>query len=139
MSTRRATSLSLAEWAAGFAALSFGVLGALSIGVFVLPVAAALLILSWYRNAGWPLAAFGALVGTGLTSLYVAAVNRAFVPCPPQQSVVRLSPGETFSCGGTSPTPWFLVGVGTVTLGVVGYRAWQRRRRISSLNGRGDR
>ena len=62
-------------WAAVGAAYTTALLGALSIGIFVLPVA---VLATWYlarhdRSAG---AVSGGLSGIGLPLLYVAAMNR---------------------------------------------------------------
>ena len=93
------------------AGLAVGLLGALTIGIFVLPFAVALVVLLAIRH---PEGLIGAISGLGLPLLYVAYLNRD-------------GPGTicTRSAGGTSctdewaPLPWLLAGLILVALGIV--------------------
>jgi hypothetical protein len=94
-------------------------LGALSIGIFVLPVA---LLATWYlaRRDRSARAVSGGLSGIGLPLLYVAAMNREGpgVVCRGQ------------ACGQQwSPWPWLVAGVLFVLLGLAAYVLSELRRR----------
>jgi hypothetical protein len=120
---------SLGEWALAFALLAVAVLGALSIGVFVLPVAVAALAFAARRNRRWPEPALGALIGVGVVCLYVAFRGRDYSPCPPSGTPMRLGPGERFTCGGLDPVPWLAVGLVLGAVGLLGYLALRRAHR----------
>lgn len=65
-----------AAWSAAGAALTFSFLAGLSIGLFVLPVAAVLLV--WVaRRAPRPADALGFVAGVGVLLVVVAFLNRA--------------------------------------------------------------
>lgn len=108
------------SWASFFAwpiigaALSFSVLGAMTIGVFVFPfaIAALLALLKWGGNRK---SSVGLISGVGLPLLYIAFINRS-------------GPGmicTTFGNGGgrcdeeMSPWPWLIIGAVFVVTGVV--------------------
>lgn len=92
-------------WLASGALFSFGVVAGLSIGVFVLPFAAAAVLVV---SVGAPhfLEAAGFVAGAGATLLLVAFVNRG--------------------SGDLDATPWLLGGV-TLALGAVGSYSVLRR------------
>jgi hypothetical protein len=119
--------LSVATWAVALALITLTLLGALSIGVFILPVAAAAVILAARMNRAWPEALTGSLMGIAGVLLWVAFGNRGYSPCLPQHRTMRLAPGESFSCGGRDPIPWLATGLVLATIGIVGYWAWRRR------------
>jgi hypothetical protein len=123
---RRAAWWPLAEWTAAFGLLTFAVLGAASIGIFVLPFAAGALIIVARRDRAWPEAPLGGLIGVGALSLVVGLVNLPFDPCPPGGIPMVLERGETFRCGGRNPIPWLVVGSGAIALGLIGYFASRR-------------
>lgn len=125
--TRRTGWRALTEWAIAFATLAFAVIAAMSIGMVVLPVALGLLALAAFRNRLWPESLFGAFVGAGATLLVIAFLNRDHTPCPPQGTMISLAPGQSFACGGFSPTPWLIVGLLAAALGISGYFLARRR------------
>ncbi len=91
------------------------VLGALSIGVFVLPVAIAVTVLVATRrtsSVGLP----GIISGAGLPLLYVAYLNRG----GPGNVCTTFASGQ--SCTQEwSPWPWLAVGVVLVVTGVAAF------------------
>ena len=117
---------SLAEWAVALSLLTFAILGAASIGIFVFPFAIAALVVAERRNRPWPAAPMGALVGIGAVCLYVAYRNRGYSPCPPPGVTMTLAHGEHFSCGGFNPMPWLSIGALLTAAGLVGYIAARR-------------
>ncbi|HEY3115026.1 MAG TPA: hypothetical protein VGJ62_15200 [Gemmatimonadaceae bacterium] len=110
---------SLVEWAVGLGLLALAVVGALSIGVFVMPFALAALLFAALRNRAWPEAVLGGLLGVGSVFLFVAYRNRLYSPCPP--GPMRLAHGQHFSCGGFDPMPWLTIGLVLIVGGVSGY------------------
>lgn len=125
---RRAGWRSLAEWAAAFGLLTIAVLGAASIGMFVLPFAAGALFLVARRDRAWPEAPLGALIGIGALCLFVGLGNLPYNPCPPSGTPMVLKRGESFRCGGRDPIPWLIFGSGAAILGIFGYYASRRGR-----------
>jgi hypothetical protein len=108
-------------------AYSLGVLGLLSIGVFVLPVA--LIGTFWLRRRRESRSsAPGVVSGAGLPMLYVAFINRD---------------GPGWVCEGTgcgqqlSPWPWLIAGVLFLGAGVAGYLLLPARRRAGRVTGPG--
>jgi hypothetical protein len=99
-----------AGWAVVGAAYAFGLLGALSIGMFVLPCA---LLATWYlaRRRQSMTGVAGVLAGVGAPLLVLAYLNRG---------------GPGLVCAGgicehrLSPWPWLIAGVLFVLLGVAG-------------------
>jgi hypothetical protein len=79
-----------AAWTVAGAAITFSFLTGFSIGLFVLPVAAAILLLV-ARRAPYPADALGFLNGIGAVLLVVAFLNR--------------------SSSSVDPMPWLLVGL----------------------------
>ena len=110
---------SLAEWAVALSLVALAVIGAMTIGMFVLPVAIAAVVLAARRNRAWPEALMGGLVGVGSVFLFVAYRNRSYSLCPP--GPMRLSHGEHFSCGGFDPMPWLTIGLLLIASGLAGY------------------
>jgi hypothetical protein len=118
-----------AEWALALALLCVAVIGAASIGIFILPFALLAIALAARRNRAWPEGATGGLTGVGTSCLYVAYVQRAYFPCSEMPIRFRVYPGESgsFSCGGLHPVPFLTVGLLLVVAGVVGYLVLRRR------------
>ena len=108
-------------WAAVGAGYAFGVLGALSIGVFVLAIAAvATVVLARLPQARTGLT--GLVSGLGLPLLYVAFLNRA------GQGMVCTTTATSQSCTDEwSPWPWLLIGVALVVVGCVWFAVRSRR------------
>jgi hypothetical protein len=117
---------SFAEWAVALALLSFALIGAATIGMFVFPFAVVALFVAERRNRPWPESLTGGLVGIGSVLLLVAYINRGYSPCPPGRVRMRLGPGEHFSCGGFDPMPWLAIGTLLASAGFVGYLVLRR-------------
>ena len=132
MKSDRSGWLALAEWTFAAAAVALGVLSILSIGVFVLPVAAIVMALVAIRNRIWPEGVAGMLMGAGLTSLCIAYIQRDSSACPPGgfQTVAldTLTVGRNYSCGGFDPLPWLLAGC--VLIGAGLYTTLRGRSRL---------
>ena len=89
-----------AAWSAAGAALTFSFLTGLSIGIFVLPFAGALLVWVARRAPRLP-DAFGFVAGVGLLLVVIAFINRA---------------GD-----GVDPMPWLLAGVSLNGVALIAY------------------
>lgn len=113
-----------AAWALPGVLLTLSVLGAASIGLFVLPVALLSLAVVAWAVRGWPEIA-GLLEGAAALGLFVGLANLGSTPCPSSGSgSVQVGPGTgrtSFSCGGLDPTPWLLVGLALAGIGVAVY------------------
>jgi len=115
-------------WLAVGAAFTLTFLGALSIGLFVLPLALVLLVNVVRRSPHFP-EAIGLVSGIGVTLLLVAFRNRDYEACP-ANGVLRLAPGEqSVSCGGWDPHPWLYLGLAATAAGALAYLAASRARR----------
>jgi Flp pilus assembly protein TadB len=95
-----------ALWAAAGAAMTFGVLTGLSIGVFVLPFSTALVLWVAWRTPH-PREALGFVEGIGAVLLLVALINRA---------------GD-----GIDPMPWLLAGVSLCVFALLMYGLLRRQ------------
>jgi hypothetical protein len=113
----------VSEWSLSFALVALGVLSLPSIGVFVLPVALALLAVVALRNRPWPEAGAGGLLGIGAAFLFVAYRSLDYVPCA--SAPIELGPGQTYTCGGWDPLPWLLLGAMLASAGLLGYLGWR--------------
>jgi hypothetical protein len=106
-------------WTLVGAACCFAFLTGLSIGLFVLPFALALLWLVGSRSPRWQ-EAIGFAEGIGFVLLLVAYLNWDYTPCGSGPHV--LSPGtESFSCGGFDPHPWLYAGVAVAAAAATAY------------------
>jgi len=119
-----------AGWSMAGAVFTFSFLTGFSIGLFILPLAAALLI--WVaRSAPHPIEALGFIEGIGATLLLIAVLNRDYTPCPPQgrlQLPAGNPPGSSVSCGGFDPAPWLISGLVVTALALLGYAVLHRRK-----------
>ncbi|MCW2792033.1 MAG: hypothetical protein JWO76_1131 [Nocardioides sp.] len=120
---RRSPDLLFVLWTVGGAALCLGLVSILTIGVFVLPVAALLCgLLLWWGGPGRALA--GALSGAAAPLFYIAWLNRG-------------GPGEVCHAitGGLecteemSPWPWLVAGLVLAMAGLVLFAGLGRPRR----------
>src|SRR5438874_9599648 len=94
-----------AAWSVAGASMTLSFLTGLSIGLFVLPVAAVLLL--WVaRRAPHPADALGFVQGVGALLIVVAVLNR--------------------SGNGLDPMPWLLAGLGLSALAPLGYLVLRR-------------
>lgn len=98
-------------WAVAGASVAVGLLAVLTIGVFVLPAAAALIgVLAWRGDRR--LAAPGILTGLGLLPLYVGYLNRG------GPGMVCTGTAANGSCTQEmSPWPWIAVGLCLIAAG----------------------
>ena len=109
-------------WMLAGAGLVLGLLGILTIGILVLPVAVALAIVltRWPRTRNRTAA--GLLSGLGLVPLFVAYLNRA------GPGTVCVSTATSQSCTQEwSPWPWASAGLALVTAGFVIFLTLRRR------------
>lgn len=111
---------SLILWSIAFGTITFTVISAASIGLFVAPFALLITIIvvvwSRFRSEALP---GGLLIGPGVIFLLVAFLNRGYVPCSAEP--VSLTAGQNFSCGGLDPTPWLITGQILVAAGLASY------------------
>ena len=105
-------------WSVTFALITVGFLSQL--GMFILPVAIGLAIWGSMKVRSDRQVVLAGLAGPGLMLLAIGLSNLGNVPCPPGAIVAY--PGQSVECGGASPTPWIVVGLAVVMLGVLGYR-----------------
>jgi hypothetical protein len=123
---------SLIEWALALGLVALALIGAASIGIFVVPFAVVALVFASDRNRTGAEPVLGGLVGVGSVCLFVAYRNRAYVPCPPPGIPVQARPGEHFSCGGLNPIPWLTVGVLLIAVGIACYLVLRRTHRLAA-------
>jgi hypothetical protein len=111
-----------AAWFATGTALVLGILGAFTIGIFILPVAAAATIyLATRRGATVGIA--GLISGLGVPLLLVAAFNRS------GPGDICTSNATSSSCvEESSPWPWLAIAVVLIALGVAVFVVSARRR-----------
>ena len=121
---RREGWLVFAAWVLAGALLSFSVLGAASIGFFVVPFALLAFWLALRLGRGWP-EALGTISGAGAVSLLIAFLNRGTMSCADES--LTLGPGETeITCGGLDPIPWLVAGLVLAAAGAIAYALARR-------------
>ncbi len=105
---------------------ALAMVGALTIGIFVLPVGiAATVFLATRRDASDGIG--GLISGLGLPVLYIAYLNR-----DGPGTICRTYPGGGSSCVEEwSPWPWFAIGMALVLVGVAVFTRAQRSRSAS--------
>ena len=126
---RRHGWLSLLQWTLALGLVAYSVVGAMTVGMFVIPFALGAVVIVARRNRLWPESIFGALCGAAVVSLLIALLNREASPCPPVPRTVVLEPGERAQCGGRDPTPWLAAGVVLASTGLLGYALARPRHR----------
>ena len=100
-------------WFGAGALVALAFLGALTIGIFVMPIAGALIVLlATRRNAFNGVA--GLISGLGLPILLVAYFNREG-----PGNICTVTATSTSCTEEWSPWPWLLIGVAVVIVGVV--------------------
>jgi hypothetical protein len=119
-------------WAIAVGLAALAVIGAMTIGMFVAPVAVAALVYATLRHHAGRELLVGGLLGVGAACLFVAYRNRGYTPCPPSGTSLRLGPGESYSCGGFDPAPWLGVGLVLVVVGLTGGAVVRGTRRAAS-------
>jgi hypothetical protein len=118
-----------AVWLAAGGVFTFSFLTGFSIGLFVLPFAAALLLYVAWRSPHVT-EALGSVAGVGATLLLIALLSRDYKPCPEGGLYIPpdAPPGTSVECGGSDPTPWFVAGIAVAAAGIVAYAvAWMAR------------
>jgi hypothetical protein len=121
-----------AAWVGAGALLSFALVSAASVGLFVLPFA----LLSFWaiaRAAPPGRTAFGLASGAGLVCLLVWALNRDSRPCP-ESGESTVAPGATsVECGGFDALPFLLAGLVLTLAGPALFAAARRPGRAGRL------
>jgi len=110
-----------AAWSLAGALFTVSFLSGFSIGLFILPFAAATLI--WVARRAPGRETIGFLEGIGAVLLLIAFLNRDYNPCPPGGLTIPpgAPAGTTVSCGGVNPYPWLLVGLLVSACAVLAY------------------
>ena len=115
-----------AAWVAAGVLLAFSLVGAASIGLFVLPFAF-LAVWAIARSSPPARSAFGLVSGTGLVCLAVWALNRDYRPCP-ESGELTVPPGATsVDCGGFDALPFLVAGIVLTLAGPALFAAARRR------------
>ena len=122
-----------AWWLVG-AAYAVGVVGILTIGVFVLPVAI-IAIVSLVRLPASLRSVPGLVAGLGVPLLYVAYLNRGYGgPTCPTSGSATPQHGVVYQCTqALDPWPWLTAGLVLVVAGVVVLVVRSRRSVLGSL------
>jgi hypothetical protein len=110
-------------WVVVGACYGVALVGALTIGVFVLPIPVVLTILLAKRQPS-PHSALGLICGIGSPLLYVAYLNRSYggPACPTSGTVSSLQPNVVHECiQNLDPLPWLAIGVALVLAGCVAF------------------
>jgi hypothetical protein len=99
-----------AAWMVAGFLLAFSLVGAASIGLFVLPFA---FLSVWVilRAAPPRWTAFGLVSGAGLVCLVVSGLNRNYRPCPESGVLTVPADATSVECGGFDPLPFLVAGV----------------------------
>ena len=114
-------------WSIVGALFGLSVVGAASIGLFVLPVGFVAAALAWVSVRAWP-EITGVLLGLAGPLLLVGLANLGSTPCP-SSGAGSVGPGvpATPSCGGLEPTPWLAAGLALASAGLVAYSLGRSR------------
>jgi hypothetical protein len=112
-------------WFGAGALCALAVLGALTIGIFVLPIAGAVIVFLATRRGATD--GIGGLIsGLGLPVLYVAFLNR-----DGPGNICRVSATGSSCTEEWSPWPWVLLGAVLVFAGIVVLAVSTRRRAVT--------
>jgi hypothetical protein len=110
-------------WVVVGAGYGVAVVGALTIGIFVLPIPVVLTVaLAKYQPS--PHGALGLICGLGFPLLYVAYLNRSYggPACPTSGTVSLQQPNVVHECvQALDPWPWLAIGVLLVLGGCVAF------------------
>ena len=117
-----------AAWAGAGVLLAFSLVGALSIGLFVLPFA---LLALWaiFRRSPPRTTAFGLASGAGLVCLVIWALNTGSSPCPESGTLTLPPGGVEEECGGHDAVPFLVAGIILTLAGPALFAAARRRGR----------
>lgn len=131
---RRTGWSALLEWSLAFALLALVVAGAMTIGVFLVPVAAAAFIAAGVRNRAWPYLPFGFFTGAGALVTIVGLMHVADARCPTAGTVSGAGSGRAGTrvvsrggCSSFDARRWLAVGGILAMVGVTGYVVLTRR------------
>ena len=111
------------------ALLSFGLAGAASVGLFVLPIGVVLFGLG-IAYAPDTRDRWGVLAGVGAVGVLIGALNFNYQPCGEGPTI--LNDEGTYSCGGFDGRPWLAVGMLMIGVSLALYH---RRRMHPSIPG----
>jgi hypothetical protein len=115
-------------WTIAGGLFTFSLLTGFSIGLFLLPIAAAFLL--WVAGRGPGREAIGFVEGVGVVLLTVWFLNRDYTPCPANGRLsipASAPPGTSVSCGGFDARPWLLAGVLVSSLALAAYVVARQR------------
>jgi hypothetical protein len=114
-------------WVLPGALLTFCLVSAASIGLFLLPVAVAVCVLVG-RRFNFGAEALGFMAGAGLLVLGVGLAHFGEQTCPTSGSAV-LRPGESASaeCGDFPALPWTLTGAIVSLIALAAFALWRQR------------
>ena len=131
---RRAGLSAVFEWSLAFALLALVVLTALTIGVFLIPVAVAAFVSAGVRNRVWPYLPFGVFIGIGALLTVIGLMHLGYLPCSEVGHAVGSAAGRAGvgfvgggGCGGFRGRGWLAVGGILALVGVAGYAILTRR------------
>ncbi|MDH3605735.1 MAG: hypothetical protein OER12_01925 [Acidimicrobiia bacterium] len=98
----------------------FGILGAASVGLFVLPFGMILFGLS-IAYAPDTRDRWGVLAGVGAIGVFIGVLNLNYQPC--DEGWVTVPPGEdSYSCGGFDGRPILAIGLLLIVVALIMYR-----------------
>jgi hypothetical protein len=117
-------------WPIVGAGLAFGILGLMTIGIYILPIALVglLALVKWGGNRK---SSAGLISGVGLPIIYIAYLNRG----GPGDICTPYGQGGQQCTQEWSPWPWLIIGLGLVIFGVVVFL--RQRRKAAHLSGLG--
>lgn len=122
------------EWSVAFALLALVVMGALTIGPFLIPVAVAAFVAAGVRNRAWPYLPFGMCLGVGGLVIVIGFMHLGYTPCRAIGTAIGDATGgpgagllTRGSCGGFNGRQWLAFGAILALVGVAGYIALTRQ------------
>jgi hypothetical protein len=115
--------ISYGLWALGGAASSFTILGAMSIGIFILPIAIAIIVFAASRRPRWP-EILGLLPGVAAPILWIGVVQ--WRRCATAGIHMQVSNGGMIIRGHSCPSSfdpqaWLLTGMAIALIGAAAY------------------
>jgi hypothetical protein len=134
----RSRWISYGLWVSAGASTVFSILGAMSIGVLILPLAVALIVLAAWKPPRWP-EILGLLPGTAAPVLFVGVV-RYGRRCTPTWGTPQFSDGVMTIRGGSCFSSfdyqsWLLAGAAMIAIGAAAYALARRSSRSDEAIG----
>jgi hypothetical protein len=128
----RSRWISYGLWVSAGASTVFSILGAMSIGVLILPLAIALLVLAAWKPPRWP-EILGLLPGAAAPVLFVG-FGRYLRRCTPTWGTPQFSDGAITIRGGSCFSSfdyqsWLLTGLAMIAVGAAAYALARRSSR----------